>query len=116
MEKDTMCDVMSDDLRVDILRIIPERISEVCVEASTATPCLILCWLTMVCRLLLVSLNIDAILGEATIFDRRKRLNEMTTNEGTKGKQILTWNGSHDVGIELGAAIKHWGAMPCLRG
>ena len=42
LEKDTMCDAMSDDLRADILRIIPERISEVCVEASTVpTPCLI---------------------------------------------------------------------------
>ena len=73
-----MCDAMSDDLRVDILRIIPERISEVCIEASIVpTPCLILCWLTMVCRFLLVSLMVDAILREAAIFDRRQRLNEM---------------------------------------
>ena len=79
LEMDTMCDAMSDDLWVDMLRIIPERISEMCEEASTVpTPCLILCWLTMVCRFLLVSLNIDAILGEATIFDRRQKLNEMT--------------------------------------
>jgi len=44
LEMDTMCDAMSDNLRADILRIIPERISEMCVEASTVpTPCLILC-------------------------------------------------------------------------
>ena len=40
LEMDTMCDAMSDDLRADILRIIPERISEMCVRASTVlTPC-----------------------------------------------------------------------------
>ena len=35
LEMDTMRDVMSDTLREDILRIIPERISEMCVGAST---------------------------------------------------------------------------------
>jgi len=53
LETDTMCDAMSDDLRADILRIIPERISEMCVGASTVlTPYMVLCWLIMVCRLL----------------------------------------------------------------
>ena len=43
LEMDTMCDVMSDDLRADILRIIPERISEMCVGASIILiPCVIL--------------------------------------------------------------------------
>ena len=79
LEMDTMRDAMSDDLRVDILRIIPERISEMCVGASTIpAPCMILYLLTIVCRFLLVSLNIDAILGEVTIFDRRQKLNEIT--------------------------------------
>ena len=79
LEMDTMCDAMSDDLRADILRIIPERISEMCVGVSTApTLYMVLCWLIMVCSFLLVSLNIDAILGEVTIFDRRQKLNEMT--------------------------------------
>ena len=31
LEMDTARDVMADDLRADILRIIPERISEMCV-------------------------------------------------------------------------------------
>ena len=84
LEKDTMCDAMSDDLRVDILRIIPERISEMCVGVSTVpTLCMVLCLLMMVCRFLLVSLNIDAILGEITIYDRRQKLNEMA-----KGKHL----------------------------
>ena len=53
------------------------------------------------CRFLLVSLGIDAILGEVTIFDRRQKLNQMTkgdhledayatpnsTNEGAKGSR-----------------------------
>jgi len=63
----------------DILRIIPERISEMCVGASAVpAPCVILYLLTIVCRFLLVSLNIDTILGEVTIFDRRRKLNEIT--------------------------------------
>jgi len=35
-------------------------------------------WLTMVRRFLLVSLAIDAILGEVTVSERRRKLNEMT--------------------------------------
>ena len=35
LEMDTMRDTMSDALRTDILRIIPERISEMCVGGST---------------------------------------------------------------------------------
>ena len=78
LEMDTMCDAMSDALRADILRIIPERISGMCVRASTIPiSCMILYHLTMVCRFLLVSLNIDAILGEVTISERRQKLNEL---------------------------------------
>ena len=79
LEMDTMCDAMSDDLRADILRIIPRKISEMCVGASTVPdPCMILYLLTIVCGFLLVSLIIDAILGEVNIFDRRQKLNEIT--------------------------------------
>ena len=38
--------------------------------------------LTLVTRFLLVSLNIDAILGEVTIYKRRKMLEEMTKGKG----------------------------------
>ena len=38
LEMDTMRDAMSDALRADILRIVPERISEMCVVASTVPP------------------------------------------------------------------------------
>ena len=43
LEMDTMHDAMSDALRADILRIIPKRISEMCVAVSPVpTPCMIL--------------------------------------------------------------------------
>ena len=38
--------------------------------------------LTLVARFLLVSLNIDAILGEVTMHKRRKRLEEMAKGKG----------------------------------
>jgi len=43
-----------------------------------------------VCRFLLVSLNIDAILGEVTIRQRRKRLEEMTQGNGLSGAYRAT--------------------------
>jgi len=44
LEMDTERDAMSDSLRADILRIIPEMVSEMCVGASVVpTLCMILC-------------------------------------------------------------------------
>ena len=45
---------------------------------------------TIVCRFLLVSLNIDAILGEVTIRQRRKKLEEMTQGNGLSGAYTAT--------------------------
>jgi len=43
LEMDTECDAMSDSLRADILRIIPQRISGMCVGGSAVpTSCMIL--------------------------------------------------------------------------
>ena len=43
LEMDTECDAMSDGLRADILRIIPQRISGMYVaESAVPTPCMIL--------------------------------------------------------------------------
>ena len=43
LEMDTERDAMSDDLRADILRIIPQRISGMCVgESAVSTPCMAL--------------------------------------------------------------------------
>jgi len=40
LEMDTECDAMSDGLRADIMRIIPERISGMCVGGSAVSPLL----------------------------------------------------------------------------
>jgi len=45
---------------------------------------------TIVCRFLLVSLNIDAILGEVTIRQRRKKLEEMAQGNGLSGAYAAT--------------------------
>ena len=42
------------------------------------------------CRFLLVSLNIDAILGEVTIRQRRKKLDEMTKGNGLSDAYTTT--------------------------
>ena len=71
-------------------------------------------WLTLMARFLLVSLNIDAILGEVTIYKRRKKLEDVT-----KGKmlgdaytatltRIKSQNGSKSqLGIEALMWISH---------
>ena len=46
--------------------------------------------LTIACRFLLVSLNIDAILGEVTIRRRRKKLEEMTLGHGLSDAYMAT--------------------------
>jgi len=79
LEMDTESDAMSDTLRADILRVISQRISGMCVaESLVLISCLILHLLTMVFRFLLVSLVTDAILGEVTISERKRKLDEMT--------------------------------------
>jgi len=47
-------------------------------ESVILISCIILHWLTVVFRFLLVSLVIDAILGEVTISERKRKLSEMT--------------------------------------
>jgi len=42
LEMDTECDAMSDGLRADILRIIPQRISGMCVGGSAVPPLLMI--------------------------------------------------------------------------
>ncbi|RPA88673.1 hypothetical protein L873DRAFT_1905956 [Choiromyces venosus 120613-1] len=60
LDNDTEPDAMDDRLKGEILRIIPETISEI---------------------FLLVSLSIETILGEITISKRRKNLQEMTKQQ-----------------------------------
>ena len=70
--------------------------------------------LTLVARFLLVSLNIDAILGEVTIYKRRKRLEEMTKGKGLGDAytatltRIKSQNGSKSrLGMEALMWISH---------
>ena len=81
LHEDTTPDAMDSNLKADILKKIPEEISEMCVEATTLsyfklsadryTP-----------RFLLVSLNIDAVLQETTIHRRRQKLDTMIDGVG----------------------------------
>ena len=71
-------------------------------------------WLTLVARFLLVSLNIDAILGEVTIYKRRKRLEEITKGKGLGDAyaatltRIKSQNGSKSrLGMEALMWISH---------
>ena len=70
--------------------------------------------LTLVARFLLVSLNIDAILGEVTIYKRRKRLEEMAKGKGLGDAytatltRIKSQNGSKSrLGMEALMWISH---------
>jgi len=83
LDMDAEPDVMNEDLRADITRIILERISDMCVRAFGIPNLSNDTYLPMVARrFLLVSLHIDAILGEVTIRQRRRKLEEMTQGNG----------------------------------
>jgi len=82
LEDDTTPDAMDSSLEADILKKIPEDISEMHVE--TAIPLKLPYAFTNIftSRFLLVSLNIDAILEETTIHRRREKLSTMTDGLG----------------------------------
>ena len=82
LERDAESQAMSSDLRADVVRIILERISDTCVRAFRTYSSNDIYLPAIACRFLLVSLNIDAILGEMTIRQRRKKLEEITRGNG----------------------------------
>ena len=90
LDGDADPEAMSDDLRADIIRIILERISDMCVGPFRISSSNDVCLLVIVCRFLLISLNIDAILGEMTIRERRKKLEEMTRGNGLRDAYTTT--------------------------
>jgi hypothetical protein len=69
LDRDDEPEAMNDDLRTDIVRTIMEKISDI---------------------FLLVTLNIHAILGEVTIRQRRKKLEEMTKGNGLSDAYTAT--------------------------
>jgi len=82
LEEDTTPDVMDSSLEADILRKIPEDLSEMYVETLTLRKLPTVFTDKYTCRFLLVSLNIDAVLEETTIHRRRQKLNAMTDGLG----------------------------------
>ena len=78
LDKDTEPEAMSKDLRVDIVSYSGKDIRYVSRSVRHPHPITYVYIPTIAGRFLLVSLNIDAILGEVTIRQRRKKLEEMT--------------------------------------
>ena len=82
LEEDTTPDAMDSRLEVDILRKIPEDISEMYVEATAPGKLPQAPANRYISRFLLVSLNIDAVLRETTIHRQRQKLSAMTYGSG----------------------------------
>ena len=82
LDEDTNPDAMDSSLVEDIMEKIPEDVSEMYVEATALPKLPKLSTNRYISRFLLVSLNIDAILQETTIYHRRQRLNAMTDGLG----------------------------------
>jgi len=82
LEEDTTPDAMDSRLEADILKKIPEDISEMYVEATALGKLSQVSTNAYISRFLLVSLNIDAVLQETTIHRRRQKLNSMTDGVG----------------------------------
>ena len=91
LDRDPTPSAMDDNLRAEIMRVIPRRISQICVETTALTdPGLFRYPLTIEHRYLLVSLNIDAVLEEVTIYERKKRLDEMIQGNGLRSAYSAT--------------------------
>jgi len=82
LEEDTNPDAMDSSLEADILKKIPEDVSEMYVEITTLGKLPHPCADRYIFRFLLVSLNIDAVLQETTIHRRRQKLSAMTDGLG----------------------------------
>ena len=91
LDQDEEPEAMDSDLRVDIVKIIVDKMSDMYVES-------VWCFysindvylLAMVLRFLLVSLNIEAILGEVTNGQRRRKLEEMARGNGLSDAYTTT--------------------------
>ena len=81
LEEDTTPDAMNSSLEAEILRRIPEDVSEMYLE-TTLGKLLQACTNRYISRFLLVSLNIDAVLQETTIHRRRQKLSAIADGLG----------------------------------
>ena len=90
LDRDDEPEAMDNDLRADILKIIPENMSDMCVGEITIYSITNVYLLIIACRFLLVSLNIDSILGGITIGQRRNKLREMARGNGLSDAYTAT--------------------------
>ena len=79
LDRDNRPEAMNNSIRADIKRVILEKMPDMCVDVS---PLPTMYTDQRLSRFLLVSLNIGAILGEMTIRQRRKKLQEITQGNG----------------------------------
>ena len=108
--EDTIPDAMDSSLEADILKKIPEEVSEMYVKA-TLEKLLKLSTNKCIFRFLLVSLNIDAILQETTVYRRRQRLSAMTDGLGlgeVYGATLGRVEGQGGEKSRLGMAVLMW--------
>ena len=81
LEEDIIPDAMDSSLEAEILKKVPEDVSEMYVE-TTLRKLPQACTDRYIPRFLLVRLNIDVVLQETTIHRRRQKLNAMTDSLG----------------------------------
>ena len=111
LEEDTNPDAMDSGLEADILRRIPEDVSEMYVEVTIRGKPPQTCTDRYISRFLLVSLNIDAILQETTIHRRRQKLSSMTDGLGlgdAYGATLSRIKGQGGEKSRLGMAALVW--------
>jgi len=111
LEEDTTLDAMDSSLEAEILRKIPEDISEMYVETTSLGKLPRASTNRHISRFLLVALNIDAILQETTIHRRRQKLNTMTDGLGlgdAYGATLGRIKGQGGEKARLGMAALMW--------
>ena len=115
--RDTTPSAMDDNLRAEIMTVIPTKISQMRVAIATLTNLSRSKYsLTTQLRFLLVSLNIGAVLEEVTIYQRKKKLDEMIQGNALQDaysatlarikEQGGTWYGSANVAITFREILK----------
>ena len=87
LDRDEVPEAMDNGLREEIVRIIVDKMSNMYVGVSGPS---MMYTYQRLCRFLLASLNIEAILGEVTIGQRRKKLKEMARGNGLSDAYTAT--------------------------
>jgi len=111
LAEDTIPDAMDSSLEAEILKKIPEDVSEMYVEIATLEKLPQASADRYMSRFLLVALNIDAVLRETTIHRRRQKLSAMTDGLGL-GDAYISMLGrikrQGEEGARLGMAALMW--------